>query len=117
MKTAEESELSRRSFMGTVAAAFTVVPRHVLGGAGKVPPSEKLNIAGIGIGGRGEGDLDEGRSENIVALCDVDDKHAGRVFKKYPKAKKWTDFRKMLDEQKDIDAVVIATPDHLHAVV
>ncbi len=105
--------------MGTAAAvaAFTVVPRHVLGGAGNVPPSEKLNIAGIGIGGRGEGDLDECRSENIVALCDVDEAHAARVFKKYPKAKKWTDFRKMLDEQKDIDAVVIAVPDHLHAVV
>jgi len=119
MKIEEKSRLSRRSFMGTAAAvaAFTVVPRHVLGGARSVPPSEKLNIAGIGIGGRGEGDLDECRSENIVALCDVDEKHAGRVFKKYPNAKKWTDFRKMLDEQKDIDAVVIATPDHLHAVV
>jgi len=105
--------------MGKAAAvaAFTVVPRHVLGGAGKVPPSEKLNIAGIGIGGRGEGDLDECRSENIVALCDVDEKYAGRVFKKYPNSRKWTDFRKMLDEQKDIDAVVIAVPDHLHAVV
>jgi predicted dehydrogenase len=101
----------------TAVAAFTIVPRHVLGGAGNVPPSEKLNIAGIGIGGRGEGDLDECGSENIVALCDVDEAHAARVFKKYPKAKKWTDFRKMLDEQKDIDAVVIATPDHLHAVV
>jgi len=119
MKAEERNRLSRRSFMGTAAAvaAFTVVPRHVLGGAGNVPPSEKLNIAGIGIGGRGEGDLDECRSENIVALCDVDEAHAGRVFKKYPKAKKWTDFRKMLDEQKDVDAVVIATPDHLHAVV
>jgi len=105
--------------MGTAAAvaAFTVVPRHVLGGAGNVPPSEKLNIAGIGIGGRGEGDLDECGSENIVALCDVDEKHAARVFKRYPNARKWTDFRKMLDEQKDIDAVVIAVPDHLHAVV
>jgi predicted dehydrogenase len=81
-----------------------------------VAPSEKLNIAGIGIGGRGEGDLHECGSENIVALCDVDDAHAARVYKKYPKARKWRDFRKMLDEQKDIDAVVIATPDHLHAV-
>jgi len=111
--------ISRRRFMEGAAAvaAFTIVPRHVLGGAGNVPPSEKLNIAGIGIGGRGEGDLDECGSENIVALCDVDENHAGRVFKKYPKARKWTDFRKMLDEQKDIDAVVIATPDHLHAMV
>jgi len=111
--------ISRRTFMGGAAAvaAFTVVPRHVLGGVGNVPPSEKLNIAGIGLGGRGEGDLDECGSENIVALCDVDEAYAGQVFKKYPNAKKWTDFRKMLDEQKDIDAVVIAVPDHLHAVI
>ncbi|MEN6577861.1 MAG: Gfo/Idh/MocA family oxidoreductase, partial [Phycisphaerales bacterium] len=117
--TERKGRLSRRTFMGSTAAvaAFTVVPRHVLGGARNVPPSEKLNIAGIGLGGRGEGDLDECRSENIVALCDVDEKYAGRVFKKYPDAKKWTDFRKMLDEQKDIDAVVIAVPDHLHAVI
>jgi len=114
----QSGKISRRHFMGAAAvAALTVVPRHVLGGVGNVPPSEKLNIAGIGIGGRGEGDLDECRSENIVALCDVDEAHAARVFKKYPSAKKWTDFRKMLDEQKDIDAVVIATPDHLHAMV
>jgi predicted dehydrogenase len=113
------SQSSRRRFMQQAAtvAAFTMVPRHVLGGAGHTPPSEKLNIAGIGIGGRGEGDLDEVGSENIVALCDVDDAYAGRVFAKYPKARKWHDFRKMLDEQKDIDAVVIATPDHTHAVI
>jgi len=105
--------------IGTAAglAALTIVPRHVLGGPGHVPPSEKLNIAGIGIGGRGEGDLDEVGSENIVALCDVDEAYAGRVFAKYPKARKWRDFRTMLDEQKDIDAVVIATPDHTHAVI
>jgi predicted dehydrogenase len=113
------ARLSRRQFMGeaAAAAAFTIVPRHVLGGPGNVPPSEKLNIAGIGIGGRGEGDLDECRSENIVALCDVDDAHAARVYKQYPKARKWTDFRKMLDEQKEIDAIIVATPDHLHATV
>jgi len=105
--------------IGTAAglAALTIVPRHVLCGPGHVPPSEKLNIAGIGIGGRGEGDLDEVGSENIVALCDVDEAYAGRVFAKYPKARKWRDFRTMLDEQKDIDAVVIATPDHTHAVI
>ena len=114
-----KGRLSRRALLGGAAAvaAFTVVPRHVLGGARNVAPSEKLNLAGVGIGGRGEGDLDECRSENIVALCDVDERHAARVFQKYPNAKKWTDFRKMLDEQKGIDAVIIATPDHLHAVV
>ncbi len=120
MKASDQgTRLTRRKFMGTAAgvAAFTIVPRHVLGGARHIAPSDKLNIAGIGLGGRGEGDLDECGSENIVALCDVDEAYAGRVFKKYPNAKKWTDFRKMLDEQKDIDAVVIAVPDHLHAVI
>jgi predicted dehydrogenase len=119
MQSEKSNRLSRRGFMGHAAAvaAFTVVPRRVLGGAKHVPPSEKLNIAGIGIGGRGEGNLDECRSENVVALCDVDDRYAARVFKKYPDAKKWTDYRRMLDEQKDIDAVMIATPDHTHAVI
>jgi len=114
-----ETGVSRRRVIGGMAtwAAISVVPRHVLGGRRHVPPSEKLNIAGIGIGGRGQGDLHEVGSENIVALCDVDDAYAGKVFAKYPKARKWRDYRKMLDQQKDIDAVVIATPDHLHAVI
>jgi len=104
--------------MGAAAVAtFTIVPRHVLGGTGKTPPSEKLNIAGIGVGGRGAGDLAEVSSENIVALCDVDERHAAGTFKQYPKAKLYTDFRRMLDkEDKYIDAVVVATPDHTHAV-
>jgi hypothetical protein len=111
-------EISRRDFMGaTAVAAFTIVPSYVLGGPRRVPPSEKLNIAGVGIGGRGAGDLDEVGSENIVALCDVDDKYAANVFKRYPNAQKYHDFRKMLDKEKNIDAVVIATPDHSHAVV
>jgi predicted dehydrogenase len=117
---ATRASLSRRTFLRTAAAAssaFMVVPSHVLGLNGKTPPSEKLNIAGIGIGGQGASDLEQLSSENIVALCDVDASHAGRIFKKYPKAKVFTDFRKMLDEQKDIDAVMVATPDHLHAFV
>jgi hypothetical protein len=112
--------LSRRDFVGgaAAAAAFTIVPRHVLGGAGSTPPSEKLNIAGIGIGGRGAGDLHELGSENIVALCDVDEKYAAGAFGNYPKAKKYTDFRRMLEkEDKSIDAVMVATPDHTHAVI
>lgn len=110
---------SRRDFIsGTAAgiAAFTIVPRYVLGGQGQTPPSEKLNIACIGVGGRGRGDVAGVSSENIVALCDVDDERAPDVFTEYPKAKKYRDFRKMLEKQKNIDAVVIATPDHTHAV-
>jgi len=110
--------ISRRDFMNVAAAtAFTIVPRHVLGGPRHVPPSEKLNIAGVGVGGRGAGDLNEVGSENIVALCDVDDKYAAGTFKRYPNAGKYRDFRRMLDKEKNIDAVIVATPDHTHAVV
>ncbi|MHC4302215.1 MAG: Gfo/Idh/MocA family protein [Planctomycetota bacterium] len=109
--------MSRRDFVGgaAAAAAFTIVPRHVLGGAGHTPPSEKLNIAGIGAGGKGAGDIGGVSSENIVALCDVDDEKAAETYKKFPKAAKYRDFRKMLEKEKSIDAVVVATPDHVHA--
>jgi predicted dehydrogenase len=112
-------KMSRRDFMSAAAAvaAFTVVPRYVLGGQGNVPPSDKLNIAGIGIGGMGKNNIRACESENIVALCDVDDDFAAEVYQKYPNARKWKDFRVMLDEQKDIDAVIVATPDHTHAVI
>lgn len=120
-KTTKQNDrkISRRDFVGAsvAAAAFTIVPRRVLGGAGNTAPSEKLNIAGIGVGGRGAGDIGEVSSENIVALCDVDWRNAAGTFKKYPKARQYRDFRKMLDkENKNIDAVVVATPDHTHAV-
>jgi predicted dehydrogenase len=111
--------ISRRQFMGGAAAtvgAFTIVPRHVLAGSGASPPSEKLNIAGIGVGGQGGGDIENVSSENIVALCDVDEERAGGTFKRFPKARKYRDFRRMFQKEvKNIDAVVIATPDHVHA--
>jgi predicted dehydrogenase len=117
----EKKKLTRRGFMGAAAgvAAFTVVPRSVLGGAGQTPPSERVNIAGVGIGGQGGSDLRSLEKEtNIVALCDVDWRHAAGCFKRYPNAKQYKDFREMLDkEDKNIDGVVIATPDHLHAIV
>ena len=98
------------------AAAFTVVPRHVLGGPRQVPPSEKLNIAGVGVGGRGGGDLRALESENIAVLCDVDERHLEGASRRYPKARKYKDFRRMLEkEEKNIDAVMVATPDHCHA--
>jgi len=114
-----KQHISRRRFLAATAttAAVTIVPSHVLGGPRNTPPSEKLNIAGIGVGGMGKSNLRQLESENIVALCDVDHNYAAGTFKRYPKAKVYTDFRKMLDKQKDIDAVVIATPDHTHAVI
>ncbi|HQG47767.1 MAG TPA: Gfo/Idh/MocA family oxidoreductase, partial [Sedimentisphaerales bacterium] len=115
-----DGALSRRDFMGAAGAvaAFTVVPRHVLGGQGNTAPSEKVNVAAIGAGGMGAGNTDAcaGAGANIVALCDVDFERAAGQFKKYPNAKQYKDFRKMLDEQKDIDAVIVATPDHMHAI-
>ena len=109
--------ITRRTFVGGAAAAFTIVPRHVLGGAGFTAANEKLNIAGIGVGGRGRSVLGDCRKENIVALCDVDGEYAARAFKSFPKAKRYKDYRVMLEKQKDIDAVMVATPDHTHAVI
>ena len=110
----------RRTFLtsaAAVGAGFTIVPRHVLGGQETPAPSDKLNIAAVGVGGMGKTNLGRCETENIVALCDVDFGLADPVFKKYPNAKQYKDFRVMLDEQKDIDALIIATPDHSHAVI
>ena len=110
----------RRKFIkqsGTALAAFTIVPSNVVAGLGYKAPNDKLNIAGIGVGGMGRRNLKNMNSENIVALCDVDWKYAQRCFTDYPDAKKYKDYRKMLEEMdKDIDAVMISTPDHTHYV-
>ena len=111
---------SRRTFLGgaAAAAALTIVPRSVLGGPGNTPPSEKLNIAGVGIGGMGGENLRHCAAENIVALCDVDlDGYAAKTAAEHPRAKRYKDFRVLFDKQKDIDAVIVATPDHNHAVI
>jgi len=116
----KNSNLTRREFVGSLAATGTTltnVPRQALAGSGETPPSEKLNIAGIGVGGRGRSNLRGLHSENIVALCDVDTRRAGDSFKTFPNAKQFCDFRKMFDQmEKEIDAVVVSTPDHTHAV-
>jgi predicted dehydrogenase len=184
-KNAKGKQLTRRSFLGTTAtaaAAFTIVPRFVLGGKGYTAPSDTINVAGIGVGSQGGGDIQQlctpdvpivrpqrnfngtpmtkeqkaaqqarmaemmkrnppagGRPgatntnavmqmgaagngnpiklANIYALCDVDPNYAGHIFKGYPKAKIYSDWRELLDKEKSIDAVVIGTPDHNHAMI
>ncbi|MEN6577859.1 MAG: Gfo/Idh/MocA family oxidoreductase [Phycisphaerales bacterium] len=117
-KRSNDLGLSRREFVGAAAAvaAFHFVPRHVLGAAGQNSANNKLNIAGIGVGGRGAADIEGVSSQNIVALCDADLRSAAGTIKKYPNAKVYRDFRVMLEkERKNIDAVVIGAPDHIHA--
>ena len=116
------SEMSRRGFVTKVAvtgAGLTIVPRHVLG-HGFTAPSDKLNIAGIGVGGKGQSDLAGfavSPNANVVVLCDVDDRQAVNSVKKFPNAKRYKDFREMLDkEHKHIDAVSVSTPDNVHAI-
>jgi predicted dehydrogenase len=111
---------ARRHFIKAAALATTavsIVPRHVLGGPNQTPPSEKLNLAAVGVGGMGKSNLKRCAAENIVALCDVDAKYAAKTFAEYPAAKTYVDFREMFDNQKNIDAVIVATPDHTHAMI
>ncbi|MBN2417709.1 Gfo/Idh/MocA family oxidoreductase [bacterium] len=134
-KPAADKAISRRSFMtGTAAAAaaFTIVPRHVLGGPGYKAPSDTLVVACVGLGGKGFSDSVAMAGERVVALCDVDEVRASQkhkvgeengvdvhksVFDYFPKAKFYKDFRVMLEKEKSIDAVTVSTPDHTHAVI
>ena len=116
------ANLSRRKFLKSSAlkvAGLTIVPNKVLGSSfGHTSPSDKLNIAGIGVGGMGRRNLSNMNSENIVELCDVDWRYASKTFDDYPKAKQFKDWREMLDKMgKSIDAIMVATPDHTHAGV
>lgn len=118
-----KSNNSRRDFLKNASLAlggFYILPRHVLGGKGFIAPSDKLQIAGIGAGGKGEGDLwsfyNSGKAD-IAFLCDVDDRQTALSRKRYPKAKVYKDYREMLEkEHKYIDACSVSTPDHMHGV-
>ncbi len=115
--------INRRQFLcatGAGVAAFHLLPGSAVQGAERLAANDKLNVAGIGIGGQGGSDIDAvaGEGQNFVALCDVDDKYAAKKFAQYPKARQFKDYRIMLDQMdKEIDAVVIGTPDHSHAVI
>jgi hypothetical protein len=117
----ETKGISRREFVGTAATAaagLTILPGRVIGGTEQPAPSDRLNIAGVGVGGYGRTNLKNMASENIVALCDVDWRYAQACFDDYPDAKRFKDWRRMFDEMRDdIDAVVVATADHTHAIV
>lgn len=115
--------MTRRVFLAGAAAAFaTAGCTGARVKAGKAPailstksPNEKLNVAAIGAGGKGASDIRNCDQENIVALCDVDWHKAAKTFDAYPNAKRYKDYRKMLEEMKEIDAVTVSTPDHMHA--
>lgn len=115
--------MTRRQFLrraGMGAAAFQLLPCGIVSGAARVAPNDKIDVAGIGIGSQGGADIDAVAAEgqNIVALCDVDENYAAKKFAQYPQAKRFTDFRVMLDRMSsEIDGVVIGTPDHTHAVI
>lgn len=115
---------SRREFIkkGLLASSIMIVPRHVLGGTAYTPPSDQLNIAAIGCGGKGKSDIlnaSVGGRERVIALCDIDpfSKAVLDSRNNFPKANFYTDFRHLLDKEKDLDAVTISTPDHTHAVI
>lgn len=115
--------MKRRKFIRSTATGigvFHLIPRHVLG-RGYIAPSDKLNIAAFGAGGKAEVNLANAfnnGTDNIVALCDVDDRMARNSRKKWPKAGYYRDYRTLLDKEADrLDAVIISTPDHMHAVM
>jgi len=114
---ASEPRTSSRRQVLASAAVFSIVPAHVLGGQHGKAPSDKLRIAGVGVGAMGASYLRGCESEDIITLCDVDDAFAAKTFQKYPKAKTYRDYRVMLEKEKGIEGVIIGTPDHTHAVI
>lgn len=114
----------RREFIktaGIAATGFMIVPRHVLGGKGFLAPSDRLIIAGVGVGGKGESDIANFYKSGKAAigyLCDVDDRRAANSVKKFPQAKYYKDWRELFDkESNNFDAVSVSTPDHNHAII
>ena len=119
-----ESE-TRRGFIKNAGAAtaFMIVPRAVLGGANFIAPSDRLNIAAVGAAGKGSSDIQSVAHENIYAICDIDDRRLADTLQQdfaapfRDKTKTYRDYREMLDSEPEIDAVLISTPDHMHAPI
>ena len=108
---------SRRRLLGKLAAAPAGLPMLLPGLSRAASPNEKVNIAGVGVDGKGWSDINSvSRRQNVVAICDVDEKRMARAAKRFPEARVYTDWRKLL-EQKNIDAVTVSTPDHMHAPI
>lgn len=121
MKTPSFPKLSRRRFLasgaGLAACSFSLAPGHILGRGGE-PPSDRLNLVFVGVGGRGAANLAELAGENVLGLCDVDESRAAEARRQYPRARFDRDYRRLLDAVgREADGVVISTPDHTHAVV
>ena len=117
-----EHSVTRRAFLAVtttaaVAAGAAPKPNTAKVVPGKLSPNEKLNLAAIGAGGKGTSDIRDayGQGHNVVALCDVDWDRCADTFKAAPKAKRYKDYRNMLEEMPEIDACTISTPDHTHA--
>src|SRR5436190_4639548 len=118
-KSSAMSSLNRRQFIyySALAASATALSGYARPQPRRVSPNEKLNIGVVGAGGKGRSDTECCSGENIVALCDVDANTLEAEHQKHPKANAYKDFRKMLEKEKTLDAVIVATPDHLHATV
>ena len=118
-------QVNRREFLKKTAqgAAFLIVPRHVLGGPAYVAPSDKLNVAAVGVGGRGRSNIQACSHENIYALCDIEDREIAQTHEEdwadsfRGRAKIYRDYREMLSEEPEIDALIISTPDHMHTPI
>ena len=115
------SRISRRAFLSSVlpaAAAVQIVPRHIIAASGQTPPSEKVNVAIVGVGGRGWASVEGLRHENFTAFCEVDLVRGEQALRTFPNVPVYSDYRRMFDErEKEIDAVAVCTPDHTHAVI
>jgi len=112
------SNMNRRKFLGTMASV-SILPSGILAQSEKPGANGRLQVAGIGIGGMGKNNLHQiaGKGHDISALCDIDSLYSAGVRAKYPKAPFYTDYREMLAKEKSLDAIMIATPDHTHAVI